>query len=240
MNRAGDATKRLVNDFEAAASRLQIDEARLAQMDASAKRREAEERRKAETELRIHLVECGCPAKNLRQVLDEFETLDPLPSLQLARASFERNETILVISGSRGIGKTTAAAWWLVQHREPVPYVQTSAPLFVEVGLLARYDRYNKAEMRSLNRARALVIDDLGWEYVDSKGAFASLFSEVINARYAAELPTLITTQLPAEDNPKTKQKGFKSRYGERVADRIREVGRFVELKGESLRTGRR
>lgn len=217
-----------MNPFLEVANKITIDDDRLAAVEAADRQRAAEERRKAQTELRIHLVECGCPAKDLRRVLDEPEKMISTKSLWHARQSHSRGESMLVLSGPRGIGKTTAAAWWLVQEREPVEYVRTTFPLFVEAGLLARYDRYNKPEMRTLTRARALVIDDLGTEYLDGKGAFVSLFGEVMNARYAAELPTLITTNMLAAE--------FKERYKERIADRIREVGRYIELEGESLR----
>ena len=137
-------------------------------------------------------------------------------------------DTLLVLSGSRGCGKTTAAAWWLLQRRAPARYVSTRPPQFVDAAALTRWPRYDDGRMRELELAAALVVDDLGMEYDDKHGAFRSFVDGLVNARYAKELPTVITTNLPAAD--------FKARYGERIADRIREAGRFVELAGESLR----
>lgn len=187
-------------------------------------RRDAEAENQRLTELRRHLVECGCPVKDLRRALDG--DCSDTEALLAARQSVDLG--ILVLSGPRGVGKTTAAAWWLVQKRVRTEFLATTSVRFIDAGLMSRWPRYDDAKMRELTRARALVIDDLGIEYTDTKGAFVSLFDEVVNNRYAAELPTLITTNLNA--------KSFKERYGERVADRIREVGRFVELKGKSMR----
>ncbi len=214
----------MISDFSDIVASISIDEKRLAQLEGENRKDLARDY----AELRTHLVECGCPAKDLSRVLDGPDDMAETSSLRAAKISHGSDWKITVLSGARGIGKTTAAAWWLVQERGQVPYVPTSRSRFVDAALLARWDRYDKPEMRLLNRARSLVIDDLGIEYNDRKGAFGSLLDEVINARYAAELPTLITTNIPAEK--------FKKRYGERIADRIRESGRFVELSGESMR----
>lgn len=176
--------------------------------------------------LRRHLVECGCPIKDLTRVLEKRTS--ETEAMLTARGAIMNREGIVVLSGLPGCGKTTAAAWWLLQPRERVPYVGTSSARFIDATGLARWPKYDNAEMLKLTRSRALVIDDLGVEYADKKGAYSSLLDEVINSRYSAELPTVITTNLPGAE--------FKARYGERIADRIREAGRFVELGGESLR----
>lgn len=195
-------------------------------INADRARREAEEEQERRDRLMCHLVEHGLPIKDLQRATSG--ECDETPALVATRASFERGDTILVLSGPRGIGKTTAAAWWLCQRRERKQYVSTSPPRFVDSGQLSRWPRYNEERMRELTRARALVVDDLGVEFADQKGAFFSLFDEVANSRYAAELPMLITTNLPANE--------FKARAGERIVDRIREAGRFEALKGQSLR----
>lgn len=189
-------------------------------------REEAELEAKRQAELRRDLVDRGCPAKDLERAVSG--ELDDTPAVQACKAAIVSGLTLLVLSGLRGCGKTTAAAWWLTQRREPAQYVRTGSPWFVDASALARWPRYDAAEMRKLERASALVIDDLGVEYDDKQGAFRSFLDGLVNSRYAACLPTLVTTNLPASE--------FKQRYGERIADRIREAGRYVELAGDSLR----
>lgn len=124
------------------------------------------------------------------------------------------------LSGNPGNGKTVAAASWLYGR---------SVGLFVKAAAMARWERYDQRQMARLLGARALVLDDLGTEYADAKGNFAALFDELLDYRYDHGLPLVVTTNLDAE--------AFKERYGERIADRIREVGRFVSLGNESLRS---
>lgn len=187
---------------------------------------EAEAERRRQEDLRRDLVERGCPAKDIERAVSG--ELEDTAAVQACRSANESGLTLLVLSGLRGCGKTTAAAWWLVQRRAPAKYVRTGAPRFVDAAALARWPRYEEQRMRELERADALVIDDLGVEYDDKQGAFRSFLDGLVNSRYAACLPTLFTTNLPAVE--------FKARYGERIADRIREAGRYVELAGESLR----
>lgn len=121
--------------------------------------------------------------------------------------------SLLVLSGGVGCGKSTAAAWWLRgQSPETGFYVAAQA--------LERWPRYDADAMDRLLTPERLVIDDLGTEYKDIKGAYQSLLDQVACARFAAELPTVITTNVKFDD--------FETRYEARIADRIREDGRFM------------
>lgn len=122
------------------------------------------------------------------------------------------------LSGDTGVGKTLAAAAWLLAG--PV-----EGSLFVSAAELARWERYDRAEMARLLGAPRLVIDDLGTEYQDAKGNFMAIFDELVNVRYTHRLPTVLTTNI-------TDPIAFRRRYGDRVTGRIREVGRFVVLGG--------
>lgn len=144
---------------------------------------------------------------------------------------------ILVLSGDPGCGKTFAAVKWIVDYVNddvhwPTPgsavQLKGRHPVFVTAAALARWDRYEQEPMAKLLRAPRLAIDDLGAEYLDKNGFYAALLDEVLNERYAARVPTLLTTNLPVDE--------FKSRYGERIAGRIRETGTFVACGGVDLR----
>lgn len=189
---------------------------------------EARKDREHQEGLRRDLAERGCPVKDIERVISG--TLVDTPALAAVRAAHERAQTLVALSGPPGLGKTTAATWWLLQRRGPT-LVRTTAPWFVDAASLASWPRYDRAQMALLERASALVIDDLGVEFDDQGGAFRSLLDAVVNSRYAACLPTLLTTNLGARE--------FKARYHERLADRIREAGDFVPLRGDSLRVNR-
>jgi DNA replication protein DnaC len=100
--------------------------------------------------------------------------------------------------------------------------------VWVTAAKLARWERYDEEAMNKLLRTPRLVIDDLGGEYLDKGGFYASLLDELINERQSSSRPTIMTTNLAAE--------AFKARYGERIVDRIREGGRFFECGNASLR----
>lgn len=192
-----------------------------------------------ERQRRVRLVERGIPVKDVEALVNE--TLRDTAALNIARGWWETDSTCLVLSGTRGCGKTTAAAWCVAQPYREDPYRDKDAwryqresprewqsPLFLDVTKLQRASRYDDEKMLEIEMASTLAIDDLGMEYADAKGSFAALFDGLFNTRYANAMKTVITTNLTAAD--------FKARYGERVADRIRECGRFVELNEQSLR----
>jgi DNA replication protein DnaC len=178
------------------------------------------------------LLERGVPAKDVDALLSS--TLFASRSLASAREWLASDRTLLVISGTRGVGKTTAAAWLASE---------VSGSRFIDAAHLMRVDVYSNEEMNPLEQCPLLVMDELGGEYMDTKGKLLSLVDGLVNTRYAAKLRTVITTNMPANDFEEQKgvrKPGFKTRYGERLADRIREVGRFVEISGPSLRGGAR
>lgn len=155
--------------------------------------------------------------------------------------ALEMPAVLIVLSGGTGTGKTTATSWWLWGwHRDPANWPEVSewgtqpkcrgSAVFVTAAALARWGRYNEAEMDTILRATLLAIDDLGSEYLDTKGAYLSLLDEIVNERYANRRPTVLTTNLNVND--------FRERYGERIADRIRESGRFEALGDDSMRGG--
>jgi len=182
------------------------------------------------------LRETGIPAKDQERI--SVGTLEQTPATDAIGSGAD----LICLSGNPGCGKTTAAAAWLWQYLQRAdswrpdrrmlgtPSVLPVAPLpiFLKSARLSRWERYDVKEMDRLLQSARLVIDDLGVEFQDSKGNFMAILDEVIDTRYDESRPTVITTNLDAD--------AFKSRYGERIADRIRESGKFVSLGNASLR----
>lgn len=165
---------------------------------------------------RKYLADVGVSPRTLRAVFDA----EPIETeaVRAIRAAFSgpTPPTIVILQGGVGCGKSCAAALWASEK----------SAKWVTAKALARmgYDD----DIEKLGNCDALVLDDLGTEYADAKGFFVSNLDGLIDDRYARELPTVITTNVPPDE--------FKARYGERIADRIREAGKFIKVAGESMR----
>lgn len=136
----------------------------------------------------------------------------------------ENRSLLQVIVGGAGAGKTTAACWWLRGQQE-------GDGLFVRASMLSRWERYDMDRMEQLLFPARLVIDDLGGEYVDTKGNFLAILEEVIVDRYENRRRTLITTNMGRD--------AFVERYDKKIADRLRESGSFFGAGNASLRGSR-
>lgn len=168
----------------------------------------------------------------------------PLVFRELVKAGMDETPAVLeangvgtgvvVLSGKPGCGKTAAACNWIASAFTPETvdqyqgYRGRNPPLFVTSARLSRWDRYDNERMDALLKADRLVIDDVGAEFADAKGNFNAILDELVSDRHGNRRPLIITTNLDAA--------AFKLRYDERIADRIRQVGRFVSLDGGSLR----
>lgn len=130
------------------------------------------------------------------------------------------DESVLVLSGAPGCGKTTAAAHWAIARQ--------FEPQFIRATSFAASSRYDQETRSTYLDAGALVLDDLGSEYADTKGNFLVDFDELIDTYYGDKRPLLITTNC--------RQDEFKQRYGSRVVDRLRECGAWFSVAGVSLR----
>lgn len=150
----------------------------------------------------------------------------------------------LALVGECGTGKTVAGAWAVAQQRFwyqdselglcwAWPSTLSESGLMVLAGEAARVSYYgDEAEKlrRRLIRCRLLVLDELGVE-VMSSGWF-SLLNDVLNQRHRAERRTLLLANLTWA--------AFSERYGERVADRLREAGKVVSLAEDCVHPARR
>lgn len=134
---------------------------------------------------------------------------------------------LIVLSGGVGTGKTTATSWW--GCRRHVAFRRTT---FITAAELARSSRYGE-EREKLLSADALVIDDLGAEYLDAKGNFLTDFDELIDRFYSDRRPLVLTTNIAfpspeARGKAKGTEQTFADRYGNRAVDRLRQAGRWI------------
>ena len=148
-------------------------------------------------------------------------------------------DSLLILSGTPGCGKTIAAALWVWHYvREPKRWrwndyemqisFQSSKPIWLTAARLSRWDRYDEDAMTKLLSTKRLVVDDLGGEYLDKNGFYTGLLDELVNEREANHRATIFTTNLNAP--------AFRDRYGERIYDRIKEGGRFIACGNASMR----
>lgn len=128
-------------------------------------------------------------------------------------------QPFLILGGDLGVGKSHAAAWCVDQL----------GGLFIPMADVAA--RKFEGEFESeLIRARCLALDDFGTEPLDAGGWQEAHLERVLRGRYSEQRPTLITTNVWAEE--------LKERIGPRVWDRVMAGGpeSLVLCEGENLR----
>lgn len=170
----------------------------------------------------------GVPKRTLRSLHPKRLTqTKPLMVVQDWVSQRDKKGWALVLSSAPGTGKSVAAAWWLLQESEGRRPSSTPVRRWCRIGYLLRQSAYDGA-LEALAAPGPLVIDDLGTEYGDRGRYFLSRLDEFLDERYSQMRPTIITTNLKAEV--------FAERYGERIADRLEEEGRFEEFVLPSMR----
>lgn len=134
-----------------------------------------------------------------------------------------RSDSVLVLSGGAGCGKTVAA----------VRLAIGSGGKFIEA---ARFDEMDFADQTTMNilvRSGLLIIDDLGRE--SRHGKTPTRVTEVIRSRHDNGMPTIITTQLTGSDSD-DKETAFSKRYGQHLLDRVQRDGSWVDLELDTRR----
>lgn len=162
------------------------------------------------------------------------ETKDNARNLRICRRyaehfdeMIEKNQGLL-LWGDVGTGKTFAAACianYLLERR--IPVVMTS---FVK--LLASMQGFREDEdklITQLNRAKLLIIDDLGAER-GTDFALEKVYN-IVDSRYRAKKPVILTTNLTLKEMKETTD----IRYS-RIYDRIFEVCYPMQFTGMSWR----
>jgi hypothetical protein len=171
---------------------------------------------------------CGVPRRFRGYRLDTAP--DQLKAAQVRAWLAEADEGVnLLITGPVGTGKTglaIGALWELHEVGKPNLLFQ-SVPSLLDA---MRPGGADEGLMRSCQRAGVLVLDDIGAEKT-SEWVRERLYV-LINARYEAELPTIITTNMDLV--------GLASAdvLGERTVSRLAEAVTVVALDGDDRRRG--
>jgi DNA replication protein DnaC len=176
----------------------------------------------AELEQRTRLESSGIPERKRQYLADYAETRALQAALSLDGCN---GKTVLLIGGAPGVGKTVAAC--IAAWRTP------GSVRFVTAVDLVRHGAFDPEFWDDLSACAALVVDDLGSEPLDERGWALASILDLLSKRYDSQQKTWITLNLPIEK--------FFARYGrdgERLRDRLRECGRYVEVKGPSMRGG--
>jgi DNA replication protein DnaC len=141
-------------------------------------------------------------------------TLDPTRAVRAVRKWVPTSIPMLILCGSVGTGKTVAIA---------------EAGLCLGGGLCLSpsrlYRETKREDSTAAIKSHFVALDDLGVEHLN--GQWMEAFQDWLDMRRVLGR-TLLTTNL----NPRALQ----IRYGDRVWDRLRSDGVFVELSGTSMR----
>ena len=165
-----------------------------------------------------HFKKTEANAWNLKLCLRYAEHFDEM---------LEKNQGLLFY-GEVGTGKTFAAAC-IANHLLSlrVPVVMTS---FVKLlDSMMGFKDEDQVMINRLNRAKLLIIDDLGTER-STDTALEKVYN-IVDSRYLAQRPIILTTNLSLDEMKKT----LDTRYS-RIYDRIFEMCYPMQFKGQSWR----
>lgn len=156
----------------------------------------------------------------------------------------------LLMCGTPGNGKTSLARAIaqlinFLTERE-LGYARRIQMRFVRAKDICRLcaaaarSRADEEEYRSLFSEPALIIDDLGEEpnEVMVYGMTHTPVVDLLAARYEARLTTIITSNLRTQSD-KSDETTIRSKYGERIYDRLREMCDMIVFSNSSYRDGR-
>ena len=236
---------------EAVAAYEKAEAERKAKEDAERQAREAYE---LKVKIKRIIGESGMGERFLRRTFDTFKAtghnekalrvarwyVEAFPSLMPKRSNQEPGRNCLFISGPTGTGKTHVAA----AIANELIKTGTSVICMTMIDMLERIKRtFSKGDvdedrvLRIYKTVPLLVIDDMGKE-PPTEWAVSTVYN-IINGRYEAYLPTVITTNydsktLIARMTPKDTRDASTA---EATIDRLTEMCRSVTLSGPSWRS---
>ena len=190
-----------------------------------------EERGMTDDELESSARHQGVPQRIIDTLKAEFLDTQAIDCIQ-SFLDAPREAWCIVLAGPKGCGKSTAAGLYLWEKTRPNHKSPPKDMTWWTAARVSRISSFND-QLDKVMKTKTIVIDDLGVEYLDKNGHFNHRLDELIDERYSNYRKTVITTNLNARD--------FQSRYGVRVADRIREGfkhgGAYVEINQGTLRS---
>jgi DNA replication protein DnaC len=184
--------------------------------------REAAREQERQLHERIELLRAAGHSERALCAIQRSDLDMSLPAIARMRTWDPTEKSILVLAGPVGAGKSIAATWWATQ--------QPRTPACVTAMTFARHSRYD-CNRDDLLAAPALILDDLGSEFLDTKGSFLVDLDELVDTYYRAMRPLVITTNCTKDT--------FRERYRSRIFDRLLESGEFYAVNGRSLRSRR-
>lgn len=196
--------------------------------------RRAREERERDTDgqgMEWRLQRLGVPTKALIDLRRCYET----PATDAAKKALAVPAEMcpfLALMGETGQGKTVAAAWFFreaARRTSPDVPTGTSPPLVWTAGGrftgLSVFDDRDKQFLRECEKARLLVIDELGH---DATPIGATAIRDLCLQRESNGRRTVLTSNLDAKD--------FEAKYGKALLDRLMNRGVCVYFKGKSMR----
>lgn len=199
-------------------------------------KRDAEERRRAEEARRAYFERLPVHRLQDRTVKGcTFANAEPTPMIDRAKRYVNKwpemlAENIgLLFWGNTGNGKTyTAACIANALEERGIPVLVTGFPKIL-AALSGMFSEDKNSYLNSLSEYKLLVIDDLGAER-QSEYALEQVYS-VIDQRYKAKLPIIITTNLTMDEMKNPKNMDY-----QRIYDRVLEMCVPLHFAGESMR----
>lgn len=179
------------------------------------------------------LKKAGCGLRSIEAVTTGRKETSALKAVS---EWWDTDATFLLLVGPTGTGKTVAAteALRLGLTSETTHFIpKASFVRAVEMSQWPAFGPEAQANLRHLREIKLLAIDDLGSE-VTTDFIRQALF-DVIDARYANKLRTVLTTNLPP--TAPSGQLSFASVFGERIVRRIKSAG-VVSVIKESVQGG--
>jgi DNA replication protein DnaC len=150
-----------------------------------------------------------------------------------------RDAGFLVLTGPVGTGKTHQAYGALRRIAEAGPtrfeMVAITAPDMYGLLRPGGSEKGSEHELRRLCHIPLLLLDDLGTEKLSEWTEEATY--RLVNERYNACLPLLITTNLLVRSSA---ERDLVSRLGERLASRLSQDATVIHLDGPDMRRGLR
>lgn len=166
---------------------------------------------------RRRMLAAGVPPRFIEAVADKAPIeCEPFKHV---RDFLDGHDGFLVLSGGKGTYKTGSASWALGQ---------LDGGTFIEAKHITGIAIEDKARWTAIMSAPLVVLDDLGWEKRDEKGAFTNAFSDLLNTVYSHRRRMIITCNMTKETFAKT--------YGAREFDRLKEAGKWATIAGQSVR----